>query len=53
VLWLARTLLALGERLDEGDVVLSGAITPLLKLDGPGRVRAAATGLGSIELEVR
>jgi 2-keto-4-pentenoate hydratase len=52
VLWLARTLIALGEELVEGDVVLSGAITPLLKLDGPRRVRASATGLGSIELEV-
>lgn len=53
VLWLARTLIALGEELAEGDVVLSGAITPLLTRGGPGRVRAAATGLGSIELEVR
>ncbi|MEH0841197.1 fumarylacetoacetate hydrolase family protein [Micromonospora sp. CPCC 205711] len=47
--WLARTALAHGDPLRAGDVVLSGALGPMVRLDQGMHVRADLTGLGSVE----
>jgi 2-keto-4-pentenoate hydratase len=44
--WLARTLTAAGEGLKAGDVVLSGALGPMVSLKAGDVVRAAIGGLG-------
>jgi 2-keto-4-pentenoate hydratase len=47
--WLARTALAHGDPLRAGDVVLSGALGPMVRVDQAMHVRADLTGLGSVE----
>jgi 2-oxopent-4-enoate hydratase len=53
VAWLANALSALGEPLQAGEIVLSGAITPMLSMAAGDRYRARfGSGLGELSLEV-
>ncbi|MEU9742630.1 fumarylacetoacetate hydrolase family protein [Micromonospora chersina] len=47
--WLARTALSHGDPLRAGDVVLSGALGPMVPVTHATHVRAHLTGLGSVE----
>jgi 2-keto-4-pentenoate hydratase len=49
VAWLARAVAAQGDRLRAGDVVLSGALGPMVAVGGPGRYRLDLSGLGHVE----
>ncbi|MFI0470834.1 2-keto-4-pentenoate hydratase [Saccharopolyspora sp. 5N102] len=49
VAWLARELVRRGQPLREGDVVMSGALGPVVPIGGPGRFRLALDGLGEVE----
>ncbi|WP_219818917.1 2-keto-4-pentenoate hydratase [Streptomyces sp. SM11] len=49
VAWLARELAARGRPLRAGDVVMSGALGPMVPVGGPGRYRLALDGLGEVE----
>jgi 2-keto-4-pentenoate hydratase len=48
--WLARTLSARGEPLRKGDVVLTGALGPMIALAPGDLIRASVGGLGSVSL---
>jgi len=50
--WLARTLAAAGEGLKAGDVVLSGALGPMVGLKAGDEVRAVIGGLGACGFKV-
>lgn len=51
--WLARTLAKAGDRLRAGDVVLTGALGPMVALSPGDRVRATIGGLGSASFTYR
>jgi 2-keto-4-pentenoate hydratase len=48
VVWLARALGRLGQPLRAGDVVLSGALGPVVPVTGSGAFRARISGLGEL-----
>lgn len=49
VAWLARELASRGTPLRAGDLVLSGALGPVVPVNGPGSFRARLDGLGQVE----
>jgi 2-keto-4-pentenoate hydratase len=48
VLWLAQTALTHGDPLQAGDIVLSGALGPMVGVRERDSVRASSTGLGDV-----
>jgi 2-keto-4-pentenoate hydratase len=48
--WLARTLSALGEPLRAGDLIMTGALGPMMALSGPCAVSARIAGLGAVSV---
>jgi 2-keto-4-pentenoate hydratase len=48
VVWLANTLLTVGRSLRAGDLVLSGALGPMVSVSGAGQYEAVLGGLGSV-----
>jgi 2-keto-4-pentenoate hydratase len=50
VLWLARTVITAGQSLMAGDVVLSGALGPLVPLSDGDLFETEIDGLGSVRV---
>ncbi|CAL9353752.1 2-keto-4-pentenoate hydratase [Streptomyces albus] len=49
VAWLAREMARRGQPLRAGDLVMSGALGPMVPVGGPGRYRLELDGLGDVE----
>ncbi|MFD9550624.1 2-keto-4-pentenoate hydratase [Nocardia salmonicida] len=49
VAWLARELMARGQCLEAGDVVMSGALGPMVPISGAGTFRLRLDGLGEVD----
>jgi 2-keto-4-pentenoate hydratase len=53
VVWLANELSRRGTPIAAGDVVLSGALGPMVGVSAPGTYRASIAGLGEARIEFR
>ncbi len=51
-LWLARTLVRAGDPLKAGDIILTGALGPMVPLSPGDHVRAIVGGLGAVSFSV-
>jgi 2-keto-4-pentenoate hydratase len=49
VAWLAREVARRGRPLAEGEIILSGALGPVVPVDAPGSYRARLDGMGSVD----
>lgn len=47
-LWLAKTMVEVGRPLKAGDTILSGALGPMVSVEGPGVYELRISGLGSV-----
>ncbi|WP_235624016.1 2-keto-4-pentenoate hydratase [Mycolicibacterium goodii] len=52
VAWLAREMYRRGSPLRAGDVVMSGALGPMVPVDAPGRFHLRLDGLGNVEATI-
>jgi 2-keto-4-pentenoate hydratase len=52
VRWLANTLVQFGDPLRAGDIVLSGALGPMVSLNGIRRVETSISGVGSVSVSI-
>ena len=50
--WLAKTLSLRGQPLREGDVVLSGALGPMVAVSSGARIQVEIDGLGAVECQI-
>lgn len=52
VAWLAREVASRGDHLRAGEVILSGALGPMVSVSEPGRYRLDLSGLGHVEVNL-
>ncbi len=50
VYWLAKKSIEMGDCLKEGDIILSGALGPMIPIEEGDRIKATFEGLGSVSL---
>lgn len=51
-LWLVNTMVANGTQLKKGDILLSGALGPMVPIEKGDKIKATIEGLGSVQLSI-